>query len=959
MSTYNYSQTATTIFDAAGATTVNGVTTYTAGHNAVVSTADIFNFDDESITAASLAITGSTTAIITGAKTYTLTNFDIKKISSTNFIFADGSKLQIGDGTSSTTNDDVDNIILGTDYNDYFDGLLNSAAGDTISYATATSGVTIDLATGVTAGGAGVDKLANIENAIGSAFSDTLIAKATGSKLDGGGGMDILTGGAGNDTFVITAGDTVTGAAGTDLVISSVDYTLPSDVENLTLAGSSFQGVGNALANTLTGNSGNNVLDGGTGNDIMIGGAGNDTYLVDSSTDTVTEVAGSGTTPVLQASATGVDIVYSTADFTLGSNVENLRLMGATAINGTGNTLNNIIYANSGDNSVDGGSGTDTLSYQYGATAGVSVSLTASGAQATTGSGSDTISNFDNLTGSRYSDSLTGTSGNNVLTGGMGNDTLTSLAGVDTLDGGTGNDTYVVSTTTSKTFVDSAGIDTLQSGGTATIANFSFLENLTLTAAGSGTGNSGNNTLTSTITSGATTLDGGAGSDILKGGTGTSTDTLKGGLGNDTYLITSASGETITELDGGGTDLVITTVSGLTLAANVENLTVGTATINASTGALSAITAGTTGVTVTGNISNNVITGGTGADTMNGGIGNDTLISGDGTLASGNFGADRLDGGAGNDAMTGGAGDDTYVVDSTTDTVTEVAGTAAQVSASAASDTVATYNGTDTVESSITYTLGSNVENLTLVTGSGDINGTGNTLDNVITGNATANTLNGSTGADTLNGGAGDDILNGGTGSDSMSGGADNDTYVVDASGDTVTEAATEGTDTVQSSVTYTITDADVENLTLTGTSVINGTGNASANTLTGNTANNTLVGNGGADSFIGGAGKDILTGGAGIDTFIYNAASESTTSNFDVITNFKTAGADKIDVSAIFGGTSATLRALDAAFSGSGPEITHTNAGLVSFDVDGNGTADFAISLTGAPTIVIGDFAF
>ncbi len=101
--------------------------------------------------------------------------------------------------------------------------------------------------------------------------------------------------------------------------------------------------------------------------------------------------------------------------------------------------------------------------------------------------------------------------------------------------------------------------------------------------------------------------------------------------------------------------------------------------------------------------------------------------------------------------------------------------------------------GTDAIQSAITWTLGTNVENLTL-TGTAAINGTGNTLNNVLTGNAAANTLTGGAGNDTLNGGAGADALVGGLG---------DDIYVVDAAGDVITEAAGEGTDSVQSSITY------------------------------------------------------------------------------------------------------------------------------------------------------------
>src|SRR5207245_1322880 len=132
--------------------------------------------------------------------------------------------------------------------------------------------------------------------------------------------------------------------------------------------------------------------------------------------------------------------------------------------------------------------------------------------------------------------------------------------------------------------------------------------------------------------------------------------------------------------------------------------------------------------------------------------------------------------------------------------------------------------GIGTVFSSINYTLSSNVENLILA-GSSGLSGTGNALDNVIIGNS---------GNNVLTGGAGNDTLDGGAGADTLVGGAGDDTYVVDTVGDVVTENAGEGTDLVQSSISYTL-GANLENLTLTGFGNINGTGNAANNRIIGN----------------------------------------------------------------------------------------------------------------------------
>ncbi len=213
--------------------------------------------------------------------------------------------------------------------------------------------------------------------------------------------------------------------------------------------------------------------------------------------------------------------------------------------------------------------------------------------------------------------------------------------------------------------------------------------------------------------------------------------------------------------------------------------------------------------------------------------GNDVISTGSGD--------DVLDGGLGADTLKGGFGSDIYHIDNVGDVVIEAANA-----------------GVDTVKSTISYTLGVNVENLTLQ-GTTAINGIGNILNNHLIGNNAANRLIGAEGNDTLNGGEGQDTLIGGLG---------NDNYTVDNAGDVVTEWAGNGTDQVFSNISYALT-ANVENLTLTQYQNINGIGNSLNNKLTGNNADNMLNGGLGNDYLYGAKGADTLNGGLGADTML------------------------------------------------------------------------------------------
>ena len=236
---------------------------------------------------------------------------------------------------------------------------------------------------------------------------------------------------------------------------------------------------------------------------------------------------------------------------------------------------------------------------------------------------------------------------------------------------------------------------------------------------------------------------------------------------------------------------------------------------------------------LTGNALDNTLIGNDGNDQLFGLAGNDLLRDGLGTdTLDGGDGNDQLYGDQGNDSLTGGNGND--LLD----------------------------GGTGSVVSSVSYTLSPNVENLTL-NGTAAIRGTGNAGNNTLIGNALRNTLVG---------GAGDDVLNGGTGADRLEGGTGNDTFYVDNAGDAVLENIGEGIDIVYASVNHTLADK-VENLVLSGTAALQGSGNALANSITGNALANTLTGGAGNDVLLGLGGADRLDGGLGPSNQVLGAS--------------------------------------------------------------------------------------
>ncbi|ESQ89545.1 hypothetical protein ABAC460_11760 [Asticcacaulis sp. AC460] len=634
-----------------------------------------------------------------------------------------------------------------------------------------------------------------------------------------------------------------------------------------------------AGAQTLYGSVDNDILDGGSGADKMYGGLGDDTYYVNSASDVVSERSGQGT-----------DTVISSLSFNLNSIafVENLVLTGFSDITGSGNAQNNVIVGNAGWNTINAGNGNDQV---YGE-----------------GGNDELIGLFgdDSLYGGAGNDELSGYDDNDHLDGGDGNDIIDGGNGDDFAAGGEGGDLFYLSM--GNDHVDGGGGGDYVSASAFSWANINLNEGWAMASTGDVTelldienaiGSAGNDSIT-----------GSSGANLLIGGGGA--DKLNGGSGNDTYVVDGD--DVITEATDGGIDLVRSSVNFVMTGIAVENLKL-------LDGAVSG----------TGNNGNNTILGNNGNNLLNGGIGADVL--------------------------EGGAGFDTYVVDNAGDIAREYT----------------LGGGHDLVQSSVTFTLGTYIEDLQL-TGSAAINGTGNESDNYIIGNSAANVLTGGLGADTyiiqntddnvvetdanasydvlysfvtytlsgrsievgwlqgsdninltgngsanslignignnlLSGAGGHDYLDGDAGADTMDGGSGNDTFIVDSSGDSVVEASGGGTDIVYSNATFSLNGLNVENLVLTGSNNINGTGGSGNNIITGNYGLNTLNG---------GGGNDVLTGGALADIFLFQAGFK-----LDTIMDFNSAEGDKIQLSGL-GSYTVTQSGTDVLVDfGSGNVIT------------------------------------
>jgi Ca2+-binding RTX toxin-like protein len=827
-------------------------------------------------------------------------------------------------------------------------------------------------------------------------------------------GKDTLIGTAGDDTFTVNHCDdkiATNPSGGIDTVNSTVTFTLDPGVENLTLAGTAaIDATGNDDNNKLTGNgagnrittgAGNDTVGAGAGNDVIVsaddlnaldkvdGGAGTDRLLLDGDysgglvlgATTVINVeklelaAGNSYKLTLDNATNGAGLIVDGSALAGG---ETLTLNGAaettaalTAFGGAGaDTIisgggKDVVEGGAGADSLSGGGSTaDTVSYA-GSLTGVTVDLTDSSKNAGGDAAGDTLSGFENVTGSDGDDSITGDNGNNVLAGGVGSDTLAAGGGTDTVLGGDGNDTiaFGVNLTATDKVDGGDGNDTLTlngnyAAGVTLGATVTGIENIVVTG-----GNTYKLTLSATTNDSSLLVDasklgganslilngsaetvspltalGGAGNDSISGGSaadtlvsGAGNDTLAGGGSNDLFDM-GADLNALDKIDGGtGNDTLALdgdysagVIFGATTAINVETFAFAAGndyklTLNAATNATtlaidgSALGAGDT-LTVDASAeptSGFNFIGGAGADKFVGGGGADTFVGG--------LGADTFTGGAGLDTATYAALASAITVDLATNV--NAGGAAGDVLAG-----IETVIGTDKADT--------------------------------IFGDQNANTIKGGQGADTIGGGIGgmaggndtllgedgnDDfqMLSGLTATDKLDGGEGYDRLVLNGAYAALVFSATTAINfeeidvTAGSSYNLTLSDAiGTDDLTINGSGLgasdsLKLTGTAEKNNLfvSGGAGKDTLIGGSGSDELNGGAGNDSLSGGAGANIFIGGLGADTMTGG---------AGIDTADYS----GSTAITVDLTLVTQASGGEANGDKLSSIE-NVIGTGAAD------------------
>ncbi|MEA5476765.1 calcium-binding protein [Pseudanabaena galeata UHCC 0370] len=414
---------------------------------------------------------------------------------------------------------------------------------------------------------------------------------------------------------------------------------------------------------------------------------------------------------------------------------------------------------------IDGGAGDDRLILNFGLgdvgtgmTFGATTFGTGVARRSTLGTNSTSLdytsfTNVENfsVSGTSKDDNIVVSYGNNEIRTGAGNDRVTVNAGSygansnrGFVDGGLGFDFLTVDLSSQTNNLNFPSLQNMRSIGVFAATNFEQFDIKT---------GSGNDTVIQSAIINGVVL---RANDVIR--TGAGNDIINAGLGDDTVYGGDGIDRLIADFSIGDTGSGLTFNGGTQFGSAFRNVS-----STSSTRLDSIFFDRVEEFTVTGTSKNDTITTYGGNDIINGGAGNDTIRTGAGNdVINGDAGNDILDGGVGNDKLTGGTGNDTYIVDSIGDNVFETSTLITEI---------------DTVEASITYTLGVNLENLTL-TGSGAIDGTGNSLNNILIGNSRNNTLNGGAGNDTLIGGGGSDILVGGAGNDVLTGGLSNDLFL-------------------------------------------------------------------------------------------------------------------------------------------------------------------------------------
>jgi Ca2+-binding RTX toxin-like protein len=660
--------------------------------------------------------------------------------------------------------------------------------------------------------------------------------------------------------------DTILGGLGNDSIFGGAISGVDTGYDTLDGSDGNDYIYGDGGGDVLYGGRGNDTLDGGLGNDTLYGGftyltfengyddtlnggSGDDYYQIilgydnDSVQGSSTIVEASGVDRISVDSSTrsvSIDLSLTVAQSILIGGPNNFilaaqslseieELYGGSG-NDTlkGNSLGNVIFGRSGRDVLNGGAGNDKL---Y----GFSVNDTLSG-------GNDTLSGDDGddtlFSGGRYNNDGS-ISGYQYLYGGAGNDRLEGDDGWDLLYGGDGDDILYSSIGDSasakggRDFLDGGnGNDTLIGGINSTYIYSGFLsEDYDILDGGSGDdlldARGGNDFASGG--DGNDTVDGGDGKDNISGDNGD--DSIYGGDGNDS--VTGGTGDD--------------TVSGDS----------GNDSISGEDGS-DYLAGGSGGDTILGGIGDDYLSGGSDRDSLDGGAGNDEINGGDSD--------DTLMGGLGIDTMVGGTDNDLYFVDNIGDVIIENS-----------------FEGKDQVNSSVSYSLGNTLENLTLQ-GTVNINGTGNSLNNKIIGNSGINALCGKAGNDTLIGADGNDV------------------YIIDADVDLGLDIITESTivtggiDTIDLRTSAMATKLDLTALitqTIATGVQLAAIGAQGIENVYGGSGNDTIIGNAANNVFIGGAGSDSITGGLGNELYIIDADVDLGT---DTLIELVAGGIDSLD---------------------------------------------------------------